>query len=66
MREAMLAEQAALSEQQQLQQLQEQDDTHALAKRKEAEMAKLADAFGVKNAVRVWASCWHTPSCTAG
>lgn len=52
MRASMMAEQAALTDDQKLEQLREQDETHALAKRKQVEMAKFASALGVKNAVR--------------
>jgi hypothetical protein len=48
---SMLAEQAALSNEERLEQLKDQDDTHAIAKRKEAEMANLAKAFGVEEVV---------------
>jgi hypothetical protein len=56
LRVSMLAEQNALSEEQKTAQLRDQDDTHAMAERKEAELSKFAKAFGVKQVVR-------TPSC---
>ena len=52
LRQSMLAEQAAMSEGERLSQLKDKDETHALAKRKEAEMQKLAGALGVRSHVR--------------
>ena len=52
MRASMLTDAAALTEDEKLAQLRERDETHALAKRKQLEMAKFASALGVKNAVR--------------
>jgi hypothetical protein len=58
MRQQMLGSLDKLSDEQKLAKLKDQDDTHAIAKRKEAEMSKMAKALGVKGAVRV-----HPPTC---
>lgn len=58
MREHMLRSLENLSDEQKLAQLKDQDDTHAIAKRKEAEMSKMAKALGVKGTV-----CVRSPSC---
>lgn len=52
MRAAMLADHEERSEEAKLEQLAHRNDTHAVAKRKEAEMAKIATAFGIKNTAR--------------
>lgn len=64
MRQKMLLEHAAMSDAQKLDSLKSRDDTHALAKRKEAELARFKQAFGVQgDEVRSslkHVSCEHT------
>jgi hypothetical protein len=50
-RKKMLGGLEKLSDEQKLDQLRDKDDTHAIAKRKEAEMSKMRQAFGLQNAV---------------
>jgi hypothetical protein len=57
-RKKMLGGLEKLSDEQKLDQLRDKDDTHAIAKRKEAEMSKMAQAFGLQNAVCfIFAAC---------
>lgn len=56
MRSQMLADLDRMSDQQKLENLRSKDETHALAKRKQAEMEKLASALGVDRKVVLAAS----------
>lgn len=66
MRVQMLQEYATMSETQKVDGLKKRDDTHALAKRKEIELERFKDAFGVRgDRVRstVDLSTWQQSTC---